>query len=84
MAGWEYRVIVVTYDGRKRKDWVVEDGGGPPVVGFQAILAAYGSRGWELMNLNLERSRAVVGFGEYQIEPRAYRITFRRPVEALA
>jgi hypothetical protein len=80
-ARWEYRTIRITYDRRKGKDWVVEYREGPPVVGFQAILDAYGSRGWELISLNLESSRAVAGFGEWQIEPRSYRATFRRRVE---
>jgi hypothetical protein len=81
---WEYRTISITYDHRKLKDWVVEDGEGPRLVGFSAILEAYGSREWELISMNLERSRAVAGFGEWHIEPRSYRATFGRPVEAEA
>jgi hypothetical protein len=80
-ACWEYRTISITYDRRKQKDWVAEHPERLPLVGFQAILEAYGSRGWELMSLNLERLRAVAGFGEWHIEPRSYRATFRRPVE---
>ena len=83
-ARWEYRTITITYDNRKQKDWVVRSREGAALVGFQAILEAYGSRGWELMSLNLERSRAVAGFGEWRIEPRCYRATFGRPAKAPA
>jgi hypothetical protein len=79
-AGWEYRTISITYDRRKQKDWVAEYAVRPPPVGFKAILEAYGSRGWELMSLNLKRLQAVAGFGEWHIEPRACRATFRRLV----
>jgi hypothetical protein len=78
---WEFLTISITYDGGKRRDWVVEYRERAPLVGFQAILDAYSSRGWELMALNPERLRAVVGFGQYHIEPQSYRATFRRPVE---
>jgi hypothetical protein len=80
-AKWEYRTISIAYDGQKQKDWVLEYRERPPLVGLQAILDAYGSRGWELMTLNPERLRAVAGFGEWHFEPRSYRATFRRPVE---
>jgi hypothetical protein len=79
---WEFLTINITYDGGKRKDWVVEYREQAPLVGFQAILNAHSSRGWELIALNLERSRAMVGFGQYHIEPQSYRATFRRPVES--
>jgi hypothetical protein len=72
--------VSITYDRRKEKDWVARYREQPPLVGFQAILDAYGSRGWELMSLNLESSRAVAGFAEWHIEPRSYRAVFRRPV----
>lgn len=78
---WEFLTISITYDGGKRRDWVAKYRERAPLVGFQAILDAYSSRGWELMALNLERSRAVAGFGQYHIEPQSYRATFRRPVE---
>jgi hypothetical protein len=83
-ATWEYCTVSITYDRRKQKDWVAEYPERPPLVGFKAILEAYGSRGWELMSLNLERLQAVAGFGEWHIEPRAYRAVFRRPVEGAA
>jgi hypothetical protein len=79
-ARWEYRTISITYDRRKQKDWVAEYAERPPLVGFNAILEAYGSRGWELISLNLERLQAFAGFGGWHIEPRAYRATFRRLV----
>jgi hypothetical protein len=84
MVKWEYRTINITYDRRAQKDWVAEYPGRPLLVGFKAILEAYGSRGWELMSLNLERLHAVAGFGGWHIEPRAYRATFRRPAEGAA
>jgi hypothetical protein len=84
MAMWEYKTISIMYDGRNRKNWVVEGRGGSPLVGFQAILEDYGSRGWELISLNLERSRAVAGFGGWHLEPRSYRAALGRPVEAPA
>jgi hypothetical protein len=81
MARWEYRTMSITYDRRKQKDWVAEHPERPPLVGFKAILEAYGSRGWELVSLNPDRLQAVAGLGAWHIEPRAYRATFRRPVE---
>jgi hypothetical protein len=78
-ARWEYRTISITYDRRKEKDWVAERAERPLLVGFKAILEAYGSRGWELTSLNLERLQAVPEIGGWHIEPRAYRATFRRP-----
>jgi hypothetical protein len=77
---WEYRTISITYDRRTQKDWVAEHPDRPPLVGLEAVLEAYGSRGWELTSLNLERLQAVAGFGGWHVEPRAYRATFRRPV----
>jgi hypothetical protein len=80
-ATWEYRTISITYDRRKQKDWVAEYPERPPLVGFEAILEAYGSGGWELMSLNIERSWAAAGLGGWHIEPESYRATFRRPAE---
>jgi hypothetical protein len=79
---WEFLTINITYDGRRRKDWVVEYREQAPLIGFQTILDAYSSRGWELMALNPERLRAVVAFRGYHIEPQSYRATFKRPVES--
>jgi hypothetical protein len=84
MERWEYRTLSITYDRRKRKDWVAEYQGQAPIIGFQAVLERYGMAGWELVSLNLERWRAVPGLGEYSIEPSAYRVTFRRPLRAEA
>jgi len=87
---WEYRTVNITFDKRNRRDWVVEGPvelapnslHGPAPVGFTAILEAYGSCGWELISLILERSTVVVGFGAYHIEPRSYRATFGRQTQA--
>jgi len=75
---WEYLTILITYDTRKKKDWVVKFVNQPPIVGMQRILERYCADGWELVTLNLERYRAAVGFAEYIFEPRAYRATFKR------
>ncbi|MGD2147625.1 MAG: hypothetical protein PVH41_13100 [Anaerolineae bacterium] len=83
-ARWEYCTVCITREGRKQKDWVARGQDGAGLVGFSTILEAYGTRGWELMSLNLERSSAAAGLGEWRIEPRAYRATFGRPVEASA
>ena len=83
-ARWEYRTVCIIREGRKQRDWVVKGQDGAGLVGFSTILEAYGARGWELISLNLERSFVVAGFGAWQIEPRAYRATFGRPVEAPA
>jgi len=83
-ARWEYCAVCITREGRKQEDWVVCGQDAAGLVGFSKILEAYGARGWELMSLNLERSSAIAGFGGWRIEPRAYRATFGRPVEAPA
>jgi len=81
---WEYCTVCITREGRKQRDWIVRGQDEAGLVGFSAILEAYGARGWELMSLNLERSSAVAAIGEWRIEPRLYRATFGRPVEAPA
>jgi hypothetical protein len=83
-ANWEYRTACISYDGRKQKDWVVKGQEEAGLVGFSAILEAYGSRGWELISLNLERTRAFPGFGAWHVEPQSYRATFGRSAEASA
>ena len=81
MGQWEHFTIRIKYDKKKHKNWVVEYADKPPLVGLSAILEAYGSHGWELVSLNPERFQAFPGFGIWHIEPRAYRATFKRPVE---
>jgi hypothetical protein len=81
MEKWKHLTISIKYDGKKHKNWVVEHAEKPPLVGLQAILEAYGSRGWELVSLNPERFQAFPGFARWHIEPRVYRATFKRPVE---
>lgn len=81
MGKWEYRTYQIPYDRKKHKDWVVQFGDDPPVVGLQAILDLYGSHGWELVSLNLESWQAFPSFGRYDIEPEVYRATFKRPVQ---
>ncbi len=52
MAKWEYRTIIIGYDKKKHKNWVLERAGEAPLVGLQAVLDAYGSAGWELVSLS--------------------------------
>ena len=78
---WEYRTVRIKYDKKRHKDWVVKYAEKPPLVGLKAILEEYGSRGWELVCLNPDGFSAYPGFGTWHIEPRAYRATFKRPVE---
>lgn len=79
MGKWEHLSVGINYD-KKHKNWIVEHAEGPPLIGLQAILGAYGSRGWELVGLNPDRFQAFPGFGTWHIEPRVYRATFKRPV----
>jgi hypothetical protein len=81
MGQWEYRTIRIRYDRKEHKNWVVERTGKPPLVGLQAVLDAYGSRGWDLVSLGPERFQAYAGFAKWIIEPAAYRATFKRPAE---
>ena len=81
MGKWEYITIRINYEKKKHKDWVVEYASRSPVVGLQAILEAYGSEGWELVNLDPDHLEAYPGFGKWYIEPAVYRATFKRPVE---
>ena len=78
---WEYRTISINYDKKKHKNWVVEYDEKPALVGLQAILEAYGARGWELVALNPDHLQAFPGFGKWYIEPAVYRATFKRPAE---
>jgi hypothetical protein len=81
MGKWEHLTVGINYDNKKHKNWVIKHAGEPPLVGLQAILETYGSRGWELVGLNPERFQAVAGFAAWHIEPRVYRATFKRPAE---
>ena len=80
MGKWEYLTFSISYD-KKHKNWVVQYADKPPLVGLQAILEAYGSHGWELVNLGPEHLQASPGFGKWYVEPEVYRATFKRPVE---
>ena len=79
MKNWEYLTIHIRYD-KKRKNWVVEYAGKPPLVGLQEMLEAHGSQGWELVSLTPEHFEAAPGFGKWYVDPAAYRATFKRPV----
>ena len=80
MADWEYRTVVIDYDGKKHKTWVLEYPGKPSMIGMQAILETHGSQGWELVSLQAEHSEIFIGFGKYFMDPVSYRATFKRPV----
>jgi len=81
MEKWEYSTISIGYDKKKHKNWVVEHAEKAPLVGLPAILKAYGSRGWELVNLSPEHFQAFPGFGKWYVEPAVYRATFKRRAE---
>ena len=78
---WEYQTVTISYDKKKHKNWVVEQGGKSPLVGLPMILEANGSEGWELVNLMPESFLASPGFGTWNVEPATYRATFKRPVD---
>ena len=80
MSKWVYRTVSVIYD-KKRKNWVTESAEMDTVLGLQAILDEYGSLGWELVDLSIDRLRTYVQLGGYAVEPEAYRATFKRMVE---
>ena len=79
MQKWEHRTIRIGYDKKKHKDWVLERAEGPPLVGLQAVLEAYGSAGWELVSLHPDELLAAPGFGKWYVDPGSYRATFKRP-----
>ena len=81
MTRWEYSTFTIHYQ-KKLKNWAVEYTNKPPLVGLQAILEVHGSEGWELVSLLPERSLAYPGFGQWHIEPEAFRATFKRPAPA--
>ena len=81
MSKWQHLTIIINYEKKKHKDYVLEFTGKAPLVGLATILEAYGSDGWELVSLNPDHLEAYPGFGKWQIDPAAYRATFKRPVE---
>jgi hypothetical protein len=82
MVKWQYLTFEIHYDRKKHKNWVLQLAERPPLVGVKAILEAYGTDGWELVSLEPDGYRAIPGFGQWDIEPRIYRATFKRPVES--
>jgi hypothetical protein len=80
VGGWEYVTLDIRYDKKEHKNWVVKYAEASPLVGLQAILTAYGSRGWELVSLRPERYDALPAFGRWELEPASYRATFKRSV----
>jgi hypothetical protein len=81
MTKWQYVTFSIHYDRKVHKNWVIEYADKPPLVGLRAILAAYGAEGWELVGLNPDGYQAFPGFGKWDLEPRIYRATFKRPVQ---
>jgi hypothetical protein len=81
MAQWQYMTFEIHYDRKEHKDWIVRLADRPPLIGLSAILEAYGSQGWELVGLEPDGYRAIPGFGGWDLEPRIYRATFKRPAE---
>lgn len=77
---WAYRTMTIPYH-KKHRDWVLERGELPPLVGLAAVLEAYGQEGWELVQLQPEHVLASPGFGTWHVEPKAYRAIFKRPDE---
>ena len=81
MSKWKYSAITIHYDRKNHKDWVIERAGGSLLIGLQAILDAYGAEGWELVGLHPDGFVAYPGFGRWDLEPRIYRATFKRPTQ---
>jgi hypothetical protein len=81
MTNWEYITLDIRYDGKEHKNWVVKYAEAPTLVGLQAILRAYGSRGWELVGLHPVRFEVSPAFGRWELEPTGYRASFKRPAE---
>ena len=81
MDKWQYLTFEIHYDRRKHKDWVLQFAERSPLVGMKAILEAYGADGWELVSLEPDGYRVTPALGGWDIEPRIYRTTFKRPVE---
>ena len=79
MQKWEYATIIIGYDKKHHKDWVVEYADQSPLVGLSSILRTYGEAGWELVSLNTDGMHASPGFGTWFIDPASYRATFKRP-----
>lgn len=79
MRHWEYLTFPIQYD-KKAKDWAVKHTDRPPLAGLSNVLEHFGSEGWDLVSLQLERSQFYPGFGSWHIEPESYRATFKRPV----
>lgn len=79
MQRWDHLTISIHFDNKTHKDWVVQLKERPPLVGLQAIIQAYGEQGWELVGLFPDGFQAFPGFGRWDIEPRIYRATFKRP-----
>ena len=82
MMRWEYRTFRIKYEGKTHKNWVVERGDRPPLVGLGAILEAQGTRGWELVSLETEHAEVYSGWAKWWMRPVVYRATFKRPIEA--
>ena len=80
MTKWLYRTVHIPYS-KKHKTWALTYADRESLVGLQAILDAYGEAGWELVHLVPEHYRAYPGFGQWHLEPEAYRATFRRAGE---
>ena len=82
MTKWEYLTLVIDYEKKRHKDWVLELEDGSQLIGMRQILKSYGDAGWELVSLQVARSLAEPGFGKWYIDPAAYRATFKRPLAA--
>lgn len=77
---WEYLTVVIQYDGKKHKDWVVSFTDGSTLVGLQVVLRTYGAQGWELIGMIPERLDVSAVFGGWNVDVAMYRATFKRPV----
>ena len=82
MNRWAYQTFEIHYDPKKHKDWVLRFADRSPLVGLKAILGAYGADGWELVGLEPDGYRVLPAFGRWDLEPRIYRATFKRPAES--
>ena len=82
MQRWEYRTVRVEYDYSADVGGWVESGGDRQVVGWDAILNAYGVDGWELVGFSPQLSTVRRETNPQHVSDQ-FRLVFKRPVSTL-